>query len=126
MGFYLGRIIGLGVFMAKMFSVYFIFMWIRATWPRVRVDQMLNFNWKFLVPLSIVLIFALAILEKVMDSLAVGDFVRAGVHLATNILIGGVALELARRRGRNQREAFEAKMAARMESNMAHAAAAAD
>ena len=48
-----GRVIGLVIFFTKTFSIYFVFIWIRATWPRVRVDQMLSFNWKFLVPISL-------------------------------------------------------------------------
>ena len=123
-GFMLGNVIGLFVFMAKMFSVYFVFMWIRATWPRVRVDQMLNFNWKFLVPVTLALIFFIAILDKVLDELSVGDFSRAGFHLGLNLLVGGIALEIARRRGRREREAYEAEMAGKAAANLSATAAA--
>jgi len=42
------------VFMAKVSMYVFLMFWIRATLPRLRVDQLMNFAWKFMVPLSIV------------------------------------------------------------------------
>ena len=40
-----------------------IFMWLRGTLPRVRIDQLLNMNWKFLVPLAIINIVLTATLQ---------------------------------------------------------------
>jgi len=34
--------------------VLFLFLWVRASVPRVRYDQLMSFNWKFLLPLSLV------------------------------------------------------------------------
>jgi NADH-quinone oxidoreductase subunit H len=28
-------------------------MWVRWTYPRFRIDQMLNFSWKILIPVSV-------------------------------------------------------------------------
>jgi len=41
----------------KMYVVIFVFMWIRWTYPRIRVDQLMGFGWKVLVPLSLANIF---------------------------------------------------------------------
>ena len=41
-------------FLAKLFFLVFIFIWIKATIPRFRVDQVLGFAWKVLFPLSMV------------------------------------------------------------------------
>ncbi len=99
-----GRPLGLLVFFFKTFMIYSLFVWIRGTLPRVRIDQMLNFNWKFLVPLSLALILTVAVLDKVMELYFDPSLLtRTGVHLLSNILLGYAALELARRYARRQR-----------------------
>lgn len=42
------------VFMLKTYAGIFILMWIRGTLPRIRIDQMLSFSWKVLIPASLV------------------------------------------------------------------------
>jgi NADH-quinone oxidoreductase subunit H len=98
-----GNLIGLIVFFAKTFTVYFLFIWIRGTWPRVRIDQMLNLNWKFLVPLSLILLLVVALVEKLIPA-GTDPFYRAGIHLLTNLLIGFVTLEILRRVARHRRQ----------------------
>ena len=39
----------------------FLFIWIRATFPRLRIDQIMAFAWKFLFPLSLINLFATTI-----------------------------------------------------------------
>ena len=48
-------------FLLKAFAVVFVLVWTRATWPRLRVDQIMGFAWKGLFPLSIVNLFVIAI-----------------------------------------------------------------
>lgn len=93
-------ILELLMFFVKMFAVYFVFIWVRATFPRVRIDQMLNFNWKFLVPLVLVLILSTALVDGLFvgqDETAVWHFWRIVAHLGFNLLIGSGALIWARR-----------------------------
>ncbi|MHB0999810.1 MAG: NADH-quinone oxidoreductase subunit NuoH [Armatimonadota bacterium] len=40
-------------FLAKTGVIVFVLMWIRSTLPRVRVDQMMSFGWKVLIPISL-------------------------------------------------------------------------
>ena len=58
----------LGVFylFLKGFLVYFVIMWIRYSLPRIRIDHMLNLNWKFLTPLALVALIATAIMDKIL------------------------------------------------------------
>lgn len=39
-------------FGGKLFMVFFVFIWVRATFPRVRYDQLMMFSWKVLTPLA--------------------------------------------------------------------------
>ncbi len=48
-------------FFAKLGIIIIINIWARGTWPRVRVDQLLGFAWKLLLPLSLVNIVAMAV-----------------------------------------------------------------
>ena len=41
-------------FFAKAFFVVFLLMWIKWTFPRLRIDQILKLEWKYLVPISMV------------------------------------------------------------------------
>ena len=47
-------------FALKTFAVIFALLWVRATWPRLRVDQIMGFAWKGLFALSLLNIFAVA------------------------------------------------------------------
>jgi NADH-quinone oxidoreductase subunit H len=40
-------------FFAKAFGIVWIMMWIKWTYPRLRIDQLLSLEWKYLMPLSL-------------------------------------------------------------------------
>ncbi len=51
----------MSVFLAKVLCFVFLMFWVRVTLPRMRVDRLMNFAWKFMVPLSIANLFIAAI-----------------------------------------------------------------
>jgi NADH-quinone oxidoreductase subunit H len=48
-------------FFLKLGVLLFVFIWIRGTLPRTRVDQMMNFAWKFMLPMAFACVIAAAI-----------------------------------------------------------------
>jgi NADH-quinone oxidoreductase subunit H len=47
-------------FFAKLGALLFVFIWIRGTLPRMRVDHVMNFAWKFMMPMAFTCIIAAA------------------------------------------------------------------
>jgi NADH-quinone oxidoreductase subunit H len=47
--------------MGKAMVMYGVFLWFRASLPRFRIDQLLTLAWKFLFPLSLLVIVAAAV-----------------------------------------------------------------
>jgi NADH-quinone oxidoreductase subunit H len=47
-------------FMLKTYTLVFTFVWMRGTLPRVRIDQLMDFAWKWLLPASLVNLFVTA------------------------------------------------------------------
>jgi NADH-quinone oxidoreductase subunit H len=105
-------ILGLAYFIIKTSIVYFFVILLRIAAPRMRIDQMLNFNWKFLVPLGLVVVMVTAVVEKLVIhyfhiwGLAVGStsyiILRTFVYLAVNGLIFAGALWLSQSYGRRE------------------------
>jgi NADH-quinone oxidoreductase subunit H len=87
------------VFLIKVFAVFFVMIWTRATLPRVRIDQLMAFSWKFLLPLGLINLFLTAIEVLVLPpgSLAVMIPVNFAVT-AVLIIIGSKYAVLGRGR----------------------------
>jgi NADH-quinone oxidoreductase subunit H len=85
----------------KAFLVYYLIMWVRYSFPRVRIDQMLGFNWKFLTPLALFLLIVVAILDKAMADVNTVWYVL--VMLGANLLIVWGTMMILRRYARTER-----------------------
>jgi NADH-quinone oxidoreductase subunit H len=48
-------------FFAKLSALLFVYIWLRGTLPRTRVDQIMNFAWKFMLPMSFTCVVAAAV-----------------------------------------------------------------
>ena len=86
--------------------MYWVIMWVKYTFPRIRIDQMLNFNWKFLTPLSLVILMVTAVLDKLLPRGANGGLSATYVivMLAVNLVIGWITFQILRSRARIERK----------------------
>jgi NADH-quinone oxidoreductase subunit H len=48
-------------FFAKLGALLFVYIWLRGTLPRTRVDQIMNFAWKFMLPMAFTCMIAAAV-----------------------------------------------------------------
>ena len=78
-------ILGLFYLWLKAFLLYFVIVWVRGTFPRVRIDHLLDFTWKFLTPLALVVLMATAVLDKAL--VRAGAWPRALGLLVVNAVI---------------------------------------
>jgi NADH-quinone oxidoreductase subunit H len=109
-------ILGVFYFFLKTFVIYFVNVWARGTLPRLRIDQMMSFCWKFLVPISLLLLIVAFMADKIAAIIIpgyqmTGTFVevlpRAAVLLSVNLVIGGLVIAYITRQGRRERERYE-------------------
>jgi NADH-quinone oxidoreductase subunit H len=54
-------------FFFKMFILMAVLIWIRGTLPRLRVDQLMSFAWKFLLPLGLINVLVAGVLYHLPD-----------------------------------------------------------
>jgi len=101
--------LGFVYFMAKAFVVYLVTQWIKGTFPRMRVDQMMSFAWKVLVPL----VLALIIWQMLVQKLPVAEFFQYGAILVGNLAVIALVLRILGRHFSGQelasKRAFEPK-----------------
>ena len=77
-------------FFIKCFAVIFTLMWFRGTWPRFRIDQMLDLAWKVFVPLSLVNILLVGVVIK----LTANQWTWVLIMLPANVVIALITLAL--------------------------------
>ncbi|MCK9485442.1 MAG: NADH-quinone oxidoreductase subunit NuoH [Dehalococcoidia bacterium] len=70
---------------AKIGAVYFLFVWLRGTLPRFRLDQLMGFAWKFLIPLGIIQAFIVAIEASVFVRVDAPAFITLGAFAVVNL-----------------------------------------
>ncbi len=82
-------LLGLVYFFGKTAVIWWSIIWVRMSLPRIRIDQMLALNWKFLTPLALGVVMITAIADKLGPA---GTLGRTLVQLAGNGLVAAAAL----------------------------------
>ncbi len=116
--------LGIVYFFIKTFAIYLFNVWVRGTLPRLRIDQVMSFCWKFLVPLTLVLLVGMILVDKIAQTFipgyaVAGGFVdllpRTAALLIVNVVVGLLALGMVVRQGRRERERLAAAEVAPIE-----------
>ncbi len=116
--------LGVIYFFLKTFIIYFVNVWARGTLPRLRIDQIMSFCWKFLIPITLLLIVAAVLVDKLAAQFIpgyalTGGFVemlpRTAVLFAVNLVIGVAVVAWVVRQGRRERERLAQRRVAPIE-----------
>jgi NADH-quinone oxidoreductase subunit H len=91
-------VLGPVYFALKTIAIVFVVMWIRGTWPRFRIDQMLGLAWKVLVPVSLLNLLWVAVVLKLPVPVPVQWILALGGNLA---VLAGALTVLGRRSRHN-------------------------
>jgi NADH-quinone oxidoreductase subunit H len=64
---FLGGALSVLYLLAKTWFLFFVMIWLRGAFPRLRVDQLMGFAWKFLLPLALVNILSIALWVAILN-----------------------------------------------------------
>ena len=101
----LGPLVAAAIVLFKALLGYWVIMWIKYTLLRIRIDHMLAFNWKFLVPLSLVVLMVTALLSTLLRGTS--TWVMGPSMFLSNVLIAWITVEILRGRSRAERAKTE-------------------
>ena len=79
----------------KMGAVYFVLVWLRGTLPRFRLDQLMAFAWKFLIPISIANVGVVAVEASIFARLDVPAIVPLTAFTAINLALAAAVVRFA-------------------------------
>jgi NADH-quinone oxidoreductase subunit H len=97
-------LLGALYFMLKAFVGYFIVILMRSALPRIRIDHMLDLNWKFLVPTSLAVIVVTIVVDKLIQQAGItNDWARSGLLFLSNVLLALVIYGILSRSARRLR-----------------------
>jgi NADH-quinone oxidoreductase subunit H len=69
----LGNLLGVVYFIIKVYLLCFVFIWVRSTLPRLRADQLMQFAWLILIPITLFNILLTGLIYLIVSSLALGN-----------------------------------------------------
>jgi NADH-quinone oxidoreductase subunit H len=97
--------LGIVYFFVKSLLVLLALMWVRATYPRLRIDQMMTFCWKVLVPATLVVVLIVAIGSRVTSDRSINAVIISAANIVALVATLGIV-------GRSLRRDVERRKAA--------------
>jgi NADH-quinone oxidoreductase subunit H len=82
-------------FLAKLWALMFVFVWVRGTLLRLRYDQFMVFGWKVLIPVALAWVVVLSVVQWLRGADAVGAGTGGGELLLTAVAVVFLALVVA-------------------------------
>jgi NADH-quinone oxidoreductase subunit H len=76
-------LVSLGAFLLKVVFFLFLSVWVRASWPRMRYDRLMDFGWKWLLPLGLLNIVYTAVVFVLVPGQTTASLVLGGLGLIT-------------------------------------------
>lgn len=98
-------VLGIGYFFVKSLLVLLALMWVRGTFPRLRIDQMMTFCWKVLVPATLVVVLIVAIGARITPDRSINAVIISIANIAALLVTLGII-------GRSLRRDIERRKAA--------------
>lgn len=97
-------VLGMLYFIIKTSIVYFVVIWIRSSFPRIRIDQMNALNWKFITPVALFGLVFTAVAEKLAVEMGLS---RLLTHVGANAILVVLTLLALGIYARSTRNKFE-------------------
>ncbi len=81
-------LLSLGSFLLKVVVFLFVSVWVRASWPRLRYDRLMDLGWKWLLPLGLINIAYTAVVFVLVPTQRLASFVLFGLSMITLAIAG--------------------------------------
>jgi len=97
--------LAIAILLFKALVGYWIIMWVKYTVMRIRIDQMLAFNWKFLTPVAFTLVMVTALMNTLLRG--ADNWLYITGMILSNIIVAWFSLEIVRSASKKERERVE-------------------
>ncbi|MBK8821197.1 MAG: NADH-quinone oxidoreductase subunit H [Anaerolineales bacterium] len=97
--------LAIAIILFKALVGYWVIMWVKYTMMRIRIDQMLAFNWKFLTPVAFVLVMVTALMNALLRGADSWLYITG--MILSNVIVAWVSMEIVRSVSKKERERVE-------------------
>lgn len=107
-------LLGIVYFFVKSLLVLLALMWVRATYPRLRIDQMMTFCWKVLVPVTLVVVLIVAIGARITPDRSINAVIISGANIVALVVTLGIIGRSLRRDVQRRKAALPGRSTAQV------------